>query len=214
MSDRASSTNRLVALVRRISGRKPVRTAGSGLPGPFDENSAPDDSVSRVDLGSVRLPVPDGVQLQVEMDPSNSTVRAVHVLTPLGQFTVSAYAAPPSGGMWEKVRGELAEMLSKDSATVQAESGDWGQELVAVPDKPAGSDVVLRFVGVDGPGWMLRGVAACPTASARHGASTLRDLVRGTVVVRGTQELPDRTPLPIELPAEMASAVNAQQDQD
>ncbi|HET6704628.1 DUF3710 domain-containing protein [Amycolatopsis sp.] len=188
-----------------------MRSAGSGLSGPFDADDAPDDGANRVNFGSVRVPVPDGAQLQVEMDPASSLVRAVHVLTPLGQFTVSAYAAPPSGGLWEEVRHDLAETLREDGAVVQGASGGWGPELVAVLDKPSSGDVVLRFVGVDGPGWLLRGVAACPRASFRHGASTLRDLVRGTVVVRGTRELPDRTPLPIELPAEIASAIDTQQ---
>jgi Protein of unknown function (DUF3710) len=169
--------------------------------GPYDEADAPDDEVSRLDLGSVRLPVPDGAQLQVEMDPAGP-VRAVHIVTPYGQVTVNAYAAPRSGGLWEEVCGELAEQLRGDGAAVHSEAGDWGQELVA-----ALGEVSLRFIGVDGPRWMLRGVVAGPPDRARAGSTALRDLLRDTVVVRGEAPMPVRTPLPIELPDAIAEHI-------
>ncbi len=173
--------------------------------GPHDEADAPDDGLNRLDLGSVRLPVPDGAQLQVEMD-ANRAVRAVHVVTPAGQLTVNAYAAPKSGGLWREVCGELAEQLRGDGATVRSAAGEWGQELVA-----ALGEVQLRFVGVDGPRWMLRGVVAGPPELAEQSTHALYDLVRGTVVVRGTQPMPVRTPLPIELPPSIAQHIQAQQ---
>jgi hypothetical protein len=173
--------------------------------GPHDDD-APDDGLNRLDLGSVRLPVPDGAQLQVELDQSNGSVRAVHVVTQAGQLTVNAYAAPKSGGQWSEVCGELAEQLRTDGARVRSAKGEWGQELVA-----ALGEVSLRFVGVDGPRWMLRGVVAGPPDLADQSAHALYDLVRGTVVVRGTQPMPVRTPLPIELPPAIAEHIQAQQ---
>jgi len=173
--------------------------------GPHDEDDEPEDGVNRLDLGSVRLPVPDGAQLQVEMEPSGG-VRAVHVVTPSGQLTVNAYAAPKSGGLWREVCGELAEQLRGDGAKVRSTSGEWGQELVA-----ALGEVSLRFVGVDGPRWMLRGVVAGPPDLADQSAHALYDLVRGSVVVRGTQPMPVRTPLPIELPPAIAEHIAQQQ---
>lgn len=173
--------------------------------GPHDEADAPDDGLNRLDLGSVRLPVPDGAQLQVEMD-QNRAVRAVHVVTPVGQLTVNAYAAPRSGGLWREVCGELAEQLRGDGAKVRSSAGEWGQELVA-----ALGEVSLRFVGVDGPRWMLRGVVAGPPDLAEQSQHALYDLVRGAVVVRGTQPMPVRTPLPIELPPSIAQHIQAQE---
>lgn len=169
--------------------------------GPFDESEAPDDDFPRLDLGSVRIPVPDGAQLQVEMDPSGP-VRAVHVLTPVGQLTLNAYAAPKSGGLWREVCGELAEQLRSDGATVRSQVGDWGQELSA-----SLGEVALRFVGVDGPRWMLRGVVAGPPDLADTSAEALRAMVRSTVVVRGTQPMPVRTPLQIDLPQAIAEHI-------
>jgi uncharacterized protein DUF3710 len=173
--------------------------------GPHDEAEAPDDGLNRLDLGSIRLPVPDGAQLQVEMD-QNKAVRAVHVITPVGQLTVNGYAAPRSGGLWREVSTELAEQLRGDGATVRSTTGEWGLELMA-----AVGEVSLRFIGVDGPRWMLRGVVAGPPEVADKSAHALYDLVRGTVVVRGTQPMPVRTPLPLELPPAIAQHIEAQQ---
>ncbi|MGX7826779.1 DUF3710 domain-containing protein [Actinokineospora sp. 24-640] len=176
--------------------------------GPYDVEDAPEDDMPRLDLGAVRFPVPDGAQLQVEMDPSGP-VRAVHMLTQIGQFTVTAYAAPRSGGLWREICGELAEQLRGDGAKVYSAVGDWGQELSASMGEAA-----LRFVGVDGPRWMLRGVVAGPPELAENSAKALRELLRRTVVVRGNSPMPVRTPLPLELPQAIAEHIaQAQQDQ-
>jgi hypothetical protein len=169
--------------------------------GPYDEEDEPDDGLSRLDLGSLRVPVPDGAQLQVEMDPAGP-VRAVHVITLHGQFTLNAYAAPKSGGLWEEVCGELAAQLRGDGATVRSLAGDWGQELSV-----SLGQVALRFIGVDGPRWMLRGVVAGAPDRARASADALRELLQGTVVVRGSQPMPVRTPLPIDLPEAIAEHI-------
>jgi hypothetical protein len=69
----------------------------------------------------------------------------------------------------------------------------------------------LRFVGVDGPRWLLRGVAAGPADHGQACAKLLYELVDATVVVRGQEPLPVRTPLPIELPEEIARHVQQAQ---
>ena len=172
------------------------------LGGPFDVEDAPDDQRPRLDLGSIRVPVPDGAQLQVEMTSDGAGVRAVHLQTSGGQITINAYAAPRSGGLWDEICGELAEQLRKDGARVGWSEGDWGAELAGQIN-----DVALRFVGVDGPRWMLRGVVAGAHGVARQSEKLLRDIVRGTVVVRGSDPMPVRTPLPLTLPEEIAAQV-------
>lgn len=172
--------------------------ADEDLTGPFDVTEAPEDDFARLDLGSVRLPLPPQAQIQVEVEPQGP-VRAVHVLTPNGQYTIGGYAAPKSGELWPEISRELAEQLQGDGARVRRENGEWGIELVAFVN-----DALLRFIGVDGPRWMLRAVAASPKEGSAKAAEELRDIVRGTIVVRGDQPMPVRTPLPIELPPEIA----------
>ncbi|GAA3531423.1 DUF3710 domain-containing protein [Amycolatopsis ultiminotia] len=174
--------------------------------GPFDAAEAEDDGIPRIDLGSVKVPVPDGSQVQVEMDPDEGGVRAVHIVTEQGQVTVSGYAAPRSGGLWREVSTELADQLRADGAKVNVGRGEWGMELSAIV-----GDVALRFVGVDGPRWMLRGVIAGPQSEAAQAPEVLRAIVRRTVVDRGNSPMPVRTPLPITLPEAVAQHIAEQQ---
>lgn len=162
--------------------------------GPYDVDTEPDDGWARLDLGSLRLPVPEGAQLQVEVDPAGP-VRAVHLLTTLGQITLTAFAAPRSGGLWHEVVPELLAKLRADGAGVERTAGEWGDEVEAVTEHG-----VLRFLAVDGPRWMLRGVATGPADGVAERIALLRDVVRQTVVVRGSEPLPVRSPLPLRLP--------------
>lgn len=170
----------------------PVAAARVG--GPYDSADAPDDGLMRLDLGSLWLPVPAGAQLQIEMDPAGP-VRAVHLVTGLGQFTLSAFAAPRSGGLWREVATELVGRLRADGARVERVAGEWGEEIEALSEQ-----ALLRFLAVDGPRWLLRGVAAGPAEHAEARTAVLRDVVRHTVVVRGPEPLPVRSPLPLQLP--------------
>ncbi|MDQ3905081.1 MAG: DUF3710 domain-containing protein [Actinomycetota bacterium] len=162
--------------------------------GPYDADAGPDDRLARLDLGSLRLPVPEGAQLQIEVEPSGP-IRAVHLTTELGQITLNAFAAPRSGGLWREVVPELVTKLRADGAQVGKAAGEWGDEVEAVTEHG-----VLRFLAVDGPRWMLRGVAAGPADGAYARTELLRDIVRQTVVVRGDEPLPVRSPLPLQLP--------------
>src|SRR5690606_12628562 len=164
--------------------------------------------IPRMDLGSVRVPVPENCQAQVEMDQETGNVRAVHVVTPHGQVPISAYAAPKTSERWPEVCVELAEQLRSDGAIVRQLTGDWGKELSAKM-----GDVSLHFVGVDGPRWMLRGVIAGPQHVSEGAPAQLRALVRETIVVRGSGPMPVRTPLPITLPPAMAEAIAEQRGQ-
>lgn len=176
--------------------------------GPFDESEAPNDGLNRLDLGSIRLPVPEGAQLQVEMDPAGA-VRAVHLLTTVGQLTVSAFAAPKSDRLWPEVSGEMIAQFKSDGFRILRENGEWGEEITA-----RNNEVHLRVVGVDGPRWMLRGIAAAPTEEqSARATDALYALLRDTVVVRGEQAMPVRTPLPVELPEAIARHIQAQNQQ-
>lgn len=177
----------------------PDEDPAEGPGGPYDATEAPPDGRPRLDLGSVRLPVPEGAQLQVEVDRAGP-VRAVHLRTAAGQLTVTAFAAPRSGGLWREVATELTARLRGEGARVTRTEGEWGQEVEAV--QPGGT--VLRFLAVEGPRWMLRGVAAGPAETAPALAGLLRDVVRDTVVVRGAEALPVRSPLALALPAPLA----------
>jgi hypothetical protein len=182
--------------------------------GPFEISDLGEDRETlqqgRLDLGSVLVPVPDGGQLQVEMTPAGAP-QAVHLMTQHGRITIAAFAAPKSPGQWRDVASELADALRTDSASVSIESGPWGREVLA---STANGD--LRFVGVDGYRWMIRGVATGPIGTVGADsplAEQIRTVIRGTVVDRGTEPHPVRTPLPITLPQALAEQLAAAHQQ-
>ena len=96
--------------------------------------------------------MPEAGQVQVEVNEIG-TPSAVWVVTPNGRFTIAAYAAPKTAGLWREVAAELAEALRKDTPNVNIESGPWGREVVGV------GEGAVRFIGVDGYRWMIRCVA-------------------------------------------------------
>jgi len=174
--------------------------AAEELEGPFDIEDFDDPAVAelaRLDLGSVLIPMPEAGQLQVELTETG-VPSAVWVVTPNGRFTIAAYAAPKTGGLWREVAGELAESLRNDSAQVSIKDGPWGREVVGT------ATGVVRFIGVDGYRWMIR----CVINGAHETMEALeleaRAALADTVVRRGDTPLPVRTPLAVQLPEPMA----------
>ncbi|WP_336872582.1 DUF3710 domain-containing protein [Rhodococcus qingshengii] len=189
---------------------------GDESEGPYDISEIDSDDPTagrdgqRLYLGSVLVPMPTGGQLQVEMAP-NGSPQAVHLVTEHGRITVAAYAAPKSPGQWREVVAELAQSLRDDNSAVSVENGPWGRELAAVT-----ANMDLRFIGVDGPRWMVRCVVAGPSGSTAANAPLVaiaRDILRDTVVNRGSEPHPVRTPLPVVLPQVLAEQLAAAHEQ-
>jgi hypothetical protein len=175
------------------------------LEGPFDIDDFDDPAVAelaRLDLGSVLIPMPEAGQLQVELTETG-VPSAVWVVTANGRFTIAAYAAPKTGGLWREVAGELAESLRQDSAKVSIKDGPWGREVVGT------ASGVVRFIGVDGYRWMIRCVVNGSHETMEALEAEARAALADTVVRRGDTPLPVRTPLPVQLPEPMAEQLRA-----
>jgi hypothetical protein len=197
----------------KIDESAPEPTAGpvvepggeEDLDGPFDIDDFDDPEVAaqgRLDLGSVLVPMPAAGQVQVELNEAG-VPSAVWVVTPNGRFTIAAYAAPKSAGLWREVAGELADSLRKDGAGVSIQDGPWGREVVGT------ATGMVRFIGVDGYRWMIRCVVNGVAESIDALTAEARDALRDTVVRRGETPLPVRTPLAVQLPEPMAAQLRA-----
>src|SRR5258705_12022620 len=158
------------------------------LDGPFDVEDFDDPAtaaLARLDLGLVLIPMPEAGQVQVELTEMG-VPSAVWVVTPNGRFTIAAYAAPKTAGLWREVAAELAESLRKDVPKVSIEDGPWGREAVGVSkaeqDQLAG---VVRFIGVDGYRWMIRCVVNGPQDKIVALAPEPRNRLADPVVRRG-----------------------------
>jgi len=186
------------------------------LEGPFDIDDFDDAATAaqgRLDLGSVLIPMPDAGQVQVELTEVG-VPSAVWVVTPNGRFTIAAYAAPKTAGLWREVATELADSLRKDVPKVSIEDGPWGREVVGVSKAEQNQQAgVVRFIGVDGYRWMIRCVVNGPQDKIAPLADEARNALADTVIRRGDTPLPVRTPLPVQLPEPMAAQLRAAAEQ-
>jgi hypothetical protein len=178
--------------------------------GPWDETSAPEDDVPRVDLGGLRIPTLPDVELRIEADQQGQIVSVV-LIDGMSALELSAFAAPRNEGIWDEVRGEIEASVQNDGGITEHLDGEFGPELRATIALPDGSKQRLRFAGVDGPRWLLR--ASFNGAAAENPAASpvLVESVRQTIVVRGHEAMPVRDPLLLRLPKDVVEQAAADQ---
>jgi hypothetical protein len=182
--------------------------------GPFDVEEFDDAAVvtvGRHDLGSVLIPENDAAELAIEVN-QQGVPTMVWMVTPNGRYNITAYAAPKTGNLWREVVTEIAESLRNDSAQVSVEDGPWGREVVGVMTKSP-EPVVMRFVGVDGPRWMVRGAAIGTPESADAIAADVRNALADTVVRRGDTPQPVRAMLNLQLSESLVNRLRARAEQ-
>lgn len=183
--------------------------------GPYDEHDV-DDELPRLDLGGIKVPVPDGTEIRVDVSPEGHVVSAVAV-NGSSQMQINAFAAPRREGIWDDVRAEILQSLrAEQGADPEELDGPLGRELRArIPTGQPGQMTTARFVGADGPRWFLRALITGPASTDPVQAKPLEDVFRGVVVVRGNEAMPPRDALPLKLPrdAQEAAAKAAEQAQ-
>ena len=194
--------------------REVAGAADENLDGPFDIDDFDDPATAvqgRHDLGSVLIPVEEAAELAVEVNPQG-VPSMVWMMTPHGRYNVTAYAAPKTGSLWREVITELAESLRKEGAQVSFEDGPWGRELVGLLTKGP-EPMQMRFIGVDGYRWMIRGTAMSTPEGGDAIASRIRNALTDTVVRRGEQPLPVRNMLPLQLSDDLIARLRARAEQ-
>lgn len=174
--------------------------------GPYDVADAP--AGDRLDLGSLRIPVVEGVDIRVQAN-SEGVVQQVVLVHKDSLLQLSVLAAPRSAGVWEEVREEIRESMQSDGAKVEEHAGEYGTELRARVRIPAGQ-ADLRFIGVDGPRWMVQAMYQGRAAVDPSAAGPLETCLKGLVVDRGWEAKPVREVLPLRLPREVAEQAQAE----
>ena len=178
--------------------------------GPWDAADAPEDDVARIDLGGMLVPVPADTEVRVEVS-EDGTVVAATLVQGEASVQVNVFAAPRSEGIWGEVLDEIATSLAGSGGSAQRVDGPHGPELAAtVPTQAPGSGNIVmsrvRFAGVDGPRWFLRALYAGTAGTDPAAAAPLEEAVRGVVVVRGSEPMAVRDPIPLRLPPQQAPA--------
>ncbi|MEU4556792.1 DUF3710 domain-containing protein [Actinoplanes sp. NPDC023936] len=169
--------------------------------GPWDAKHAP-EGVQRLDLGSLQIPAIEGVEVRVQANPEGG-VEQVVLVDGESALQLGVFAAPKTEGIWDEVRAEIVAAMTSDGVAPQEVAGKYGTELrarVTTPEGPAD----VRFVGVDGPRWMIRALYQGAAAADPGREGVLGEVLSGLVVVRDDEPRPVREPLPMRLPKEMA----------
>ena len=197
--------------------------------GPWDAaEDAPE--MKRMDLGGIRVPQEQGTEIQVNVAQDaqgKQKVIGVTLVRGKSAVQVQAFAAPKSSGLWDEMREELREQGLKQGGKVEDHDGTFGPELKALIPVPGrttedGRQLAqrVRFIGVDGPRWVLRGVIRGEGAAKPEVMAEVEKLFSDVVVVRGDQPVPPSEMLPITVPkqvqeqlAKAAQARAAQQAQ-
>jgi hypothetical protein len=186
--------------------------AGSG---PWDgAGSYP--AAERMDFGSLLVPAREGLDVQVNMAEDQGVWIAI--VRSDSALQLQAFAAPKTSGLWDEVRVEIADEVAKSGGESTESSGPFGAELhaqinAAEPGQRRQPLQQVRFMGVDGPRWFLRGVISGPAANRPELARPFEELFADVVVVRGDHPAPPRDLLEIRLPEEAQRALEEQMAQ-
>jgi hypothetical protein len=182
--------------------------------GPWDAGE-PHPARDRVDLGSLRVPVGPWHEIQLVMAEQHGAW--VTAKQGDSELQLQAFAAARRSALWDDVRAEIAAEVRAAGGSSQESPGPFGVELVAdvpaEPGQPASGMRRVRFVGVDGPRWFLRGLFIGPAAAGGEVAALLEGVFADTVVVRGDHPAPPRDMLELRLPPEAQQAFERAQSQ-
>ncbi|MEQ4208735.1 DUF3710 domain-containing protein [Actinopolymorpha sp. B17G11] len=188
-------------------------TAASGAPGvpsrpgPYDssevEHGSDPAAAGRDDFGALQIPRMAGVEVKVGINQA-SQVDAVFLVQGASALELRAFAAPKSRGLWDEDRRSVSADVTRAGGVVTEGEGPFGRELkVIMPGRtPDGQPVnkTLRFVGVDGPRWGLRGTLHGQAASDPAAAGPLLSAMSAIVVVRGKSPMAPGEMIPLRDP--------------
>jgi hypothetical protein len=175
--------------------------------GPWDSAELDNPEDGRIDFGGLLIPAAGNIR--VEMTEQGQLV-AIRIELGQSAVQVNAFAAPRSEGIWADVCDEIAVEITKQGGIVDRGVGQLGPELrarvpVRLPDGNQGIQV-MRFVGADGPRWFLRGVVYGLGAVQPEAAAAVDRVFREIVVVRGTEAMAPRDPIPLTMPKDAQPA--------
>jgi len=182
--------------------------------GPWDAEE-PFPALERVDLGSLQVPIGPEHEIQLVMAEQHGAWVTIRYRE--SEVQIQAFAASRRGALWDDVRTEIAAEVNTAGGRSQEIEGSFGLELMAqVPVEPGqdaagpGGMRLVRFVGVDGPRWFVRGLFTGPAADGGDEADLLEEVFRDVVVVRGEHPVPPREILELRLPPEARQALEEQ----
>ncbi|WP_353066727.1 DUF3710 domain-containing protein [Arcanobacterium hippocoleae] len=178
----------------------PVAEKFSRADGPFDaaELAGPGN---RLEAGSLWLPVTPDTRLQFSTDERQETILGVVYLMEDSALQLQAFAAPKSRGIWDQVRLDMRTSIAQQGGSSQEVDGPFGKELMAMmPLAESQNFAPHRFLGIDGPRWLLRATLYGRAGADPQAAAPLIAILQNIAVNRGADPLVPRSLLPLQLP--------------
>ncbi|MBK0329889.1 DUF3710 domain-containing protein [Brachybacterium sp. MASK1Z-5] len=180
--------------------------------GPLDAADAPEED--RIDLGGLLVPMVEGMELRMEMDQRTRAVTGANLVIEGSSLQVQAFAAPKSRALWDEVRTSLRGSVVEQGGTAETRPGPFGTELIArLPVKRSDGRVgyrPARFIGVDGPRWLLRAILSGPALGDAEASRAFETLISRIVVVRGSDAMAPQELIPLNLPGQRPGLVPAE----
>lgn len=171
------------------TSQAPVRESG-----PWDADE-PHPEADRIDLGGLRVPHHPAfdIRLAAVGDQHVSVVALYEEST----LQVQAMAAPKTLGLWEELRTKIMSGAGK----LEERVGPLGPELAGQVEAD-GVQRPIRYLGVDGPRWLLLAIISGRAALDEKVAEEFLDFVRDIVVVRGAEPMAREEAIPLRRPNE------------
>ena len=166
--------------------------------GPFDASEA-NPVRPYIDIGGVKILPREGLNLRLEVEEKTQRIVAVGLDYAGSTLQVQPFAAPRSTGLWNETREQIRAQVVSQGGRVEEREGVFGPELLAEMREANGTRA-MRFIGVDGPRWFLRGVIGGAGATSPEAAGQIEDLFRSIVVVRGSAPMPPRDLIALTMP--------------
>ena len=167
--------------------------------GPFDSSEV-ELHTGFLDFGAIRLvPTPD-IAIKLEVEESSGRVVALTLEKSNSILQVSAFAASKHEGVWAEVLEQLSESIAAAGGNASAIPNQLGTALDATVVSGMEAPRRIRFIGVDGPRWFLRGSITGAAVSDDTVAAELETLFRSLVVHRGDSPMPPKESLELTVP--------------
>jgi len=174
--------------------------------GPFDISEV-EGTPDGLDLGPIIVPAFPIGDLRIDVDPDTQIPMAVTAALPDAGVQVMAFAGPRSFGIWDTSLNDIASQATTNGQLVDRLTGPFGNEVRTKALASDGSLQAVRFVGVDGPRWLLRFAYIGRAADDRSVAAVFDEFIHGIVVRRDSEARAPGDHLPLVLPADIVAQI-------
>lgn len=171
------------------------------ISGPFDSSEV-ELPAGFLDFGSIRVGSDPNIAISLEV--SEETGKGVALTFDLedSKLQVVAAASSKHEGIWADAITQLADSIRSSGGVVEEFNSPLGRGINASIPQSKTTNRLVRFIGVDGPRWFLRGVLTGPDLAHPPRYQSLIELFRSVGVSRGETPLPPGDLLPLTIPVQ------------